>query len=123
MNKESCATCHRISWHANLQLPCRERLADPTDLSNTAVERPIDNTGVSYEFSHTYLVKEERTVMNNMAEWVKAPASKSDDLSSIPGICMVEEESSLLQTVFRSQYSTFSDLFMCAHTCTHIHTQ
>lgn len=49
--------------HAMPILSCQaeERLADPTDLGNTAVERLIDNTGFSYEFSCTYLVKKERT--------------------------------------------------------------
>lgn len=49
--------------HATPVFSCQagERIADPTDLGNTEVERLIDNTWVSYEFSCTYLVKEERT--------------------------------------------------------------
>lgn len=118
--------------HVMLIFHCHDeaRLADPTDLGNTAVERLIDNIGVSYEFSCTYLVKEERTVMDKMAQWVKAPASKSDDLSSVPGICMVEEDSSLLQTVFTSanclqisvQYM-LRPVHVCTHMHTHTHTQ
>lgn len=73
--------------------------------------------------AHAYVVSslgnyKKKSVAREMAQRVKAIATKADGLSSIPGIHKVEGKKWLLQVVLRPLARTYTNTYTQLYTCT-----